>query len=60
MVIILKKFSVLHQMGDFLMCLTSNVTIHKQLVNGFSMIKICNDESIYQSPKLKNVISNLK
>jgi hypothetical protein len=56
----IKKFNVLHQMGDFLMCLTSYVTIHKQLVNGFAIIKICSDESIYQSPKFKNVISNFK
>jgi len=28
------KINVLHQMGNFLMCVDFHVTIHKQLVNG--------------------------
>jgi len=34
-------------MGEFLMCLTFYVTIHKQLVSGFTITMICSDESIY-------------
>jgi hypothetical protein len=47
-------------MGEFLMCLTSCVIIHKQLVSGFTITMICSDEFIYQSSKLINVISNSK
>jgi hypothetical protein len=31
---IIWKNDILHQMGDFKMCMTSSVTIHKELVNG--------------------------
>ncbi len=33
--------------GGLLMCISFVVTIHDELVNGLSMIIICNDESIY-------------
>jgi hypothetical protein len=45
-------------MGNFLIYLISYVTIHKQLVNGFVKMMLCNNESIYQFPKLINVKKN--
>jgi hypothetical protein len=39
-------FFLKHQMGDFLMCVTFTVIIHKEQVNGFTMIIVCNDEYI--------------
>jgi hypothetical protein len=54
------KINILHQKGDFLMCLTSYVLIHKQLVNGLTVIMVCNDKFNHHSLKIKNVISNSK
>jgi hypothetical protein len=40
---IIWNFDILHQMGDFNMCMTSSVTIHKELVNGLTIFIFCNE-----------------
>lgn len=56
------KSKALQEMGDFwILCISYNIVIYyKQLVNELNIIVVYNDKSIYLSPKLINVISNLK
>lgn len=36
------------------------VIVHKKLINGFNIIIFCNDEIIWQSTTLTNVITSSK
>jgi hypothetical protein len=47
-------------MGDFEICLTFYLIVHKQLENGFAIIMVFNDKVIYQYLKLINVMNNSK
>jgi hypothetical protein len=41
------KINVLHQMENFLLWKSYFVIVHIFLINGLTMIIICNDESIF-------------